>query len=345
MRLITRPGARMVWGVSDLAGAAQVTMDVRNTGTQYDCVLTTRASSTSTATTITLGDDPGLSYSVFKFVWAAGNVDFYINDVKVGTHTTNVPTASMYVLYENKVITSPPAEHGDGNSVMYVDYVTATSSAATGEYLLIDNFDALSSYWSKRNNTWDSSFAYTIFKPENVWIDAGKVVLRSNSLLHTGAEIWTSGKFMYGIYKCSAKFNQQPGTWIAPIWSYVWANPVQNEIDIEITKSGATTTAHFKTWHNYSDIEETWVLDFDPNDGYHTYEYRWTATAVTFYIDNVQRGQITKAEADADPGGSAWPNVEMAVYCQNWVQKNLSESVGDGISTLYIDWVSVEPNP
>jgi beta-glucanase (GH16 family) len=219
--------------------------------------------------------------------------------------------------------------------------VTPTPSPAAGEpspstkYSLYDNFNTDSSAkWAERSNTWSSDFAYTIFKPENVWYENGKLVLRSYVGEHTGGEVKSSGLYSYGKYRTSLKLSQTVGTF-ETFYSYQWptTDKVHNEIDIELIKnSDGSTTAMLSTWVDYKYDRTTIKLSFDPSAAYHTYGYDWYADHVGFYIDDklvwTSYGHI--------------PNKPMYVYFQNWIVRDVPSGYGDGVNTEYVDWVTVE---
>ena len=210
--------------------------------------------------------------------------------------------------------------------------------APSSKYLLYDNFNKDSSInWTKRSNTWNSSYAYTIFEPSNVWYEDGKLVLRSYVDNHTGAEYKSNGIYSYGKYRASIKLSQTPGTYEA-FYSYQWptSTKVHNEIDIEFIKgTDGTTTAMLSTWVNYQYDRKTIKLTFDPSAGYHTYGYNWYPDRVEFFIDDMSKPVWTSY--------GHIPNETMYVYFQNWVVRDVPASHGDGINTEYVDWVTVEP--
>jgi beta-glucanase (GH16 family) len=137
---------------------------------------------------------------------------------------------------------------------------TVTPAPSTGEpapsskYALYDNFNTDSGLWSKSNRNWNSSFVQTTFQSGNAYISGGKLVLYSNADKHIGAEVLTKTKLSYGQYRASLKLTQTPGTF-ETFFSYIWpsGNIVHNEIDVEMYKSGTSTTASFTNHVNYQD--------------------------------------------------------------------------------------------
>ncbi len=213
-----------------------------------------------------------------------------------------------------------------------------TDPAYSASYLLYDNFNSDSGRWTKRTNTWSSSYAYTIFKPSNVWYENGNLVLRSYVDDHTGGEYKSDDKYLYGKYRASIRVNQTPGTYLT-FYSYQWPTggyrEGHNEIDIEIQKIDGKYTALFSTWVEGVKSRYMYYMPFDPSEKYHTYGYNWYQDHVDFYIDDMSKPIWTsKSNIPAEP---------MYVYFQNWVVKNVPSSHGDGINTEYVDWVTVGP--
>jgi beta-glucanase (GH16 family) len=264
---------------------------------------------------------------------------------KVATATptpTKAPTATPTALPPATPTKAPTATPTATPVPTKAPTATPTTTPVVGEpapsskYALYDNFNADSSTkWSKRSNTWDSSFAYTIFKTANVWYDSsGKLVLRSYVNDHTGGEYKSNGLYSYGKYRASIKLSQTTGTF-ETFYSYQWpaSGKLHNEIDIELIKNAdGSTTAMLSTWVDYKYDRNTLKLSFDPSAGYHTYGYNWYSDRVEFYIDDklvwTSYGHI--------------PDKPMYVYFQNWVVKDVPSSHGDGINTEYVDWVTVE---
>jgi beta-glucanase (GH16 family) len=215
--------------------------------------------------------------------------------------------------------------------------VEATDPAYSSSYALYDNFNVNSDGWSKRSNTWSSSYAYTIFKPSNVWYEDGKLVLRSYVDDHTGGEYKSDDKYSYGKYRASIKVDQTPGTYLT-FYSYQWPTGANREghyeIDIEIQKIDGKYTALFSTWVEGVKCRYMYYMPFDPSEKYHTYGYNWYPDRVEFYIDDMSKPIWTSR--------SNIPGEPMYVYFQNWVVKDVPYDHGNGVNTEYVDWVTVE---
>jgi beta-glucanase (GH16 family) len=215
--------------------------------------------------------------------------------------------------------------------------VVATDPAYSSSYALYDNFNMNSGGWSKRSNTWSSSYAYTIFDPSNVWYEDGKLVLRSYVDDHMGGEYKSDDKYSYGKYRASIKVDQTPGTYLT-FYSYQWPTGANreghNEIDIEIQKIDGKYTALFSTWVEGVKSRYMYYMPFDPSEKYHTYGYNWYPDRVEFYIDDMSKPIWTSR--------SNIPGEPMYVYFQNWVQRDVPSDHGNGVNTEYVDWVTVE---
>ncbi|AFC99311.1 Beta-glucanase/Beta-glucan synthetase [Methanocella conradii HZ254] len=239
---------------------------------------------------------------------------------------------SIYV-HEDDVI--------DGAPILLENSTTPdnpTDPPYSASYLLYDNFSYDSGRWAKRDNTWSSSYAYTVFKPSNVWHENGNLVLRSYVNNHTGGEYKSDDKYFYGKYRASIKVDQTPGTY-QTFYSYQWPTGIlregHNEIDIEIQKADGKYTALFSTWVKGVKSRYMYYMPFDPSEDYHTYGYDWYPDRVEFYIDDMSKPIWTsRSNVPAQP---------MYVYFQNWVQRDVPADHGGGVNTEYVDWVTVEP--
>lgn len=217
---------------------------------------------------------------------------------------------------------------------------TATPSPSTGEpapsskYALYDNFNSDSGLWSKSNRVWNSSFVQTTFQSQNAYLSGGKLVLYSNVDKHIGAEVMTKTKLSYGKYRASLKLTQTPGTF-ETFFSYIWPSGsiVHNEIDVELYKSGTSTTASFTNHVNYQDDYYHYTLPFDPSAAYHTYGYNWYSDRVEYVVDD----KIIWTSHNKVP------SEPMYLYLNTWVYKNPPSDHGNGLNYEYVDWVTYEP--
>jgi beta-glucanase (GH16 family) len=115
-----------------------------------------------------------------------------------------------------------------------------------------------------------------------------------------------------------------------------------SEIDIELIKqSDGHLHIMFSTWTDYDEVNRnasggvdatSYIANFDATV-YHIYEYRWTATSVAFYINDALKWTSS----------SYVPTQELYCYMQIWAEKNPAASHGDGVNTMYVDWVTWEP--
>jgi parallel beta-helix repeat protein len=213
--------------------------------------------------------------------------------------------------------------------------VTPTPLPGAG-YLLNDDFSALNS------GTWgvsaykQSSFIDTTFLTSNVAFADGKLVIKSNVDAHTGGELKSKGLFSPGTrYRASMKLSQTPGTYLT-FFNYIWAGgnggEKHNEIDIELIKSGTTTSAMLTTWYDGVRNYYVYKLPFDPSAAYHLYGYDWYSDHVDFFVD----GKLVWTSR------SRIPTQPMYLYFNSWVVKDVPADHGNGLNTQYVDWVTVE---
>jgi beta-glucanase (GH16 family) len=204
----------------------------------------------------------------------------------------------------------------------------------SSKYILYDNFSTANKGWTKRSNPWYSSYVNTSFFPSNVWIDDGKLMLYSNADQHVGGELASTEKLSYGKYRASIKLSQTTGTY-ETFFSYVSpaGSIIHNEIDVELYKSGTSTTASFTNLVNRQSAAYHYTLPFDPSTAYHVYGYNWYPDRVEYVIDD----NIICTIRDKVP------DEPMYVYFNTWVRKNVPADHGEGENYEYVDWVTVEP--
>lgn len=205
-------------------------------------------------------------------------------------------------------------------------------------YRLYDTFDSLrSDLWTVSSYKPDSDTLTTTFLPSNVRSLDGRLVLRASVANNKGGEYRSNGKFSPGKYRASIKVDQAPGTYLT-FFAYVWPSEqgdnVQNEIDVELIINHGKTTAMLSTWRDYTKTQYLYELPFDPSADYHTYGFDWYTDRVEFYIDDMTMPVWTSH--------SNIPQDPMYVYFNSWVDKDHLSDYGNGVSTEYVDWVSVE---
>ena len=130
---------------------------------------------------------------------------------------------------------------------------------------------------------------------------------------YTSGKIVTSGKFSqkYGHFEARIKVPSAAGTWPA-FWmladSTAW--PGTGEIDIEecANKNPVTWfgTLHFaNSGGSHLSQGYQWNDPTPLSNDYHVYAADWTTDSISFYIDNVLRGTVTKTALIA--AGGVWP--------------------------------------
>jgi beta-glucanase (GH16 family) len=202
-------------------------------------------------------------------------------------------------------------------------------------YLLYDNFVARNDdIWIAPSYRPSSTFIDTTFVPEGVTFSNGDLVLKSDVDRHLGAEYKTKGKFLYGKYRASMRLDQTPGTYMT-FFLYTPDPGNHNEIDIELIKTGNTTTARLTTWVNMVKNERNFRLSFDPSRDYHLYGFDWHKDRVDFFIDDMKTPVWTST--------SQVPQGACYLYLNSWVVTKVPADHGNGANTQYVDWVTVQP--
>jgi len=130
---------------------------------------------------------------------------------------------------------------------------------------------------------------------------------------YTSGKLVTSGKFSqkYGRYEARIKVPSAAGIWPA-FWMLAdnTAWPGTGEIDIlECLNTNPTTwygTLHYASTSGvHQSMGSTWNSPVPLSNDFHIYACEWTTDHISWYIDGVLRGTVTKAAAVA--GGGAWP--------------------------------------
>lgn len=240
-----------------------------------------------------------------------------------------------YTLNNTSIIILPNNSTVINNSTTNITVIdNSDEPLPSPKYILYDNFSTENEGWIKRSGPWYSSYVNASFSPSNVWIADGKLMLYSNVDQHVGGELATTKKLSYGKYRASIKTSQTPGTY-QTFFSYVppAGNIIHNEIDVELIKSGTSTTASFTNLVNRQSAAYHYTLPFDPSAAYHVYGYNWYPDRVEYVVDD----KIICTIRDKVP------NEPMYVYFNTWVLRSAPAEHGDGENYEYVDWVTVEP--
>jgi beta-glucanase (GH16 family) len=67
---------------------------------------------------------PDAAYHVYGYDWYSDHVDFYIDNALIWTSRSKIPLQPMYLYFNSWVMKNPPAAHGTGLNMQYVDWVT-----------------------------------------------------------------------------------------------------------------------------------------------------------------------------------------------------------------------------
>jgi beta-glucanase (GH16 family) len=138
----------------------------------------------------------------------------------------------------------------------------------------------------------------------------------------------------FGKYRANMKLDQTPGAFMA---FFTFKGPIpddHNEIDIEILEQGSTTTAYFNTAYQGTVGNGQYVLPFDPSAAYHTYAFDWYPDHIDFFVDDMTHPVWTSYKGIPQ---------EPSYLLFNTHINTLNYPDIEGINTLYVDWVTVEP--
>jgi len=174
----------------------------------------------------------------------------------------------------------------------------------------------LSTQWFAQNTPGDSSNnEQEYYLPSQVSVSNGMVQLTAivqatGGLPYTsGRIVWSTFNFTYGEVEYRAKMAGGTGTWPA-VWllgyqcqpaaanileasTCNWPEPGSNEIDITEIKNGDFT----HPYQNVINPAGNWITCqptvTDVTQNFHVYDFTWSTSALTWYIDGVQTCQVT----------------------------------------------------
>jgi len=147
----------------------------------------------------------------------------------------------------------------------------------------------------------------------NVHIEANREHINGMDYLAGIINTDTKYYFTYGYFDIRAKMPKGDGLW-GSIWLYNQAED-DNEIDIVELLGKDPTIAHQTMHSTTTGLHQYNSMSKDWTQSYHDYAVKWQPGLLTFYIDGVARGTVTKgvpAEelfliANLDVGGrNAW---------------------------------------
>ncbi len=145
--------------------------------------------------------------------------------------------------------------------------------------------------------------------------------LRSTNLYNSGM-INTYGKFSqtYGYFEMRAQIPSGQGMWPA-FWLYNYKNPVvwsPPEIDVMEIGGGLPGT-DYMSYHGPSSGQSQNVMTTgDLSLAYHTYAIDWEPGSITWYLDGVQKYQITSATVSDIPSTPMYILANLAIG-GNWL--------------------------
>jgi beta-glucanase (GH16 family) len=152
------------------------------------------------------------------------------------------------------------------------------------------------------------AFGLEAWLPRNVAVTDGSLLLISRSepfadKSYTSGAVTTEGKFsfLYGRVDIRARLPQGqglwPAFWLLPVnqssWDSPWKAPY--EIDImEMLGQQPNTVYMTNNWNDAADQEQCRHVGPNFAADYHVFSLVWSPTAITWYIDGVQRCQVTE---------------------------------------------------
>ena len=122
---------------------------------------------------------------------------------------------------------------------------------------------------------------------------SGNVVVKGDNVIITvpkgrrsGGEIYSVELFKYGVFEVRMKIKKVPCVRYA-FFLGVFDKEPENEIDvieIDVLDDGSAI-AYSTVWWNSRKRLWTKILDFEPDEEYHTYKLEWSGDTLVFYID------------------------------------------------------------
>lgn len=180
------------------------------------------------------------------------------------------------------------------------------------------------------------------FTPQDVSVGNGNLDLlterrSSNGYPYTTGMVTTQGKFsfLYGRVDIRARLPMGQG-----IWPGFWMLPPHQspqvyEIDIMEMLGNHPNTVYMTVWHQ-SEYRQCRFHGPDYSADFHVFSIVWTASSVTWLIDDMQRCRIT----------TIVPNTPMELLLDSWVGTSASWPGAPNASTAfpqhaYVDYVRV----
>jgi endo-1,3-1,4-beta-glycanase ExoK len=166
----------------------------------------------------------------------------------------------------------------------------AASSALIASPAIADQFNSFDAgIWTKSSYTTPTKNGF--FLTNNVGVSGGNLLLYLPQRTYDGGQVETKLAYGYGTYEATIKCSPQAGS-MCTVFSY---GSNRDEIDIEIYQS-AGWKIDFLVWkRGIRSCRQVIPAPFDPSSGYHTYTYRFSSSAVRFYVDGIQRSSCVSS--------------------------------------------------
>lgn len=198
--------------------------------------------------------------------------------------------------------------------------------------------------WGLRNNSGTGEVQYyadNAFSLSNGILNIKAEKKATQGYPYTSGIICSYGKFsqQYGYFEMRAKFPKGKGLWPA-FWLLPNSLTWPPEIDI-MEFLGNQPTATFMTLHYNSSTGQygsssNYYVGPDFTKDYHTFGVDWRPNSITWYVDDVQRYQVTKNV----PAGKFYIIANLAVG-GNW--PGLPDSTTPFPSYMNIDYIRAYP--
>lgn len=180
---------------------------------------------------------------------------------------------------------SPAATQGNAAAK---SFDLAQAASFTDELLAFDTARWMASSWSNGApfvNGWNPRQLSFVNGRMGIKLEADVVGLTGTPAV--SGEYRTLGTYQYGLYQTRLIAPKTPGT-ISAFFTYTGpSNGTQHdEIDVEL-KGDDLTKMQVNYWTNGVEHPTLINLGFDASAAYHDYSFRWTATGIQWYVDNL----------------------------------------------------------
>jgi len=175
-----------------------------------------------------------------------------------------------------------------GQSAEFFSPLISNYGSFDDEMTSFDTFRWHAAQWNNEAyfvNGWSPS--QLLFSDGHMNIKLEADVGRLTGKTAVSGEYRTNATYAHGLYKARLKASKTPGT-VSGFFTYTGpSNATQHdEIDIEILGDDPTKL-HVNYWSNGIEHPTVINLGFDASVAYHDYAFRWTSTAIQWYVDGL----------------------------------------------------------